>query len=64
MFLWCIYKNTQIHLITDTGISFGFSLVTPFIIIIFPAILRIISLRAKNKNRKLMYKLSSFIEMI
>ena len=59
-----VYKNTQIHLITDTGISFSLSLVTPFIINFLPAILRIISLRDKNKNRKLMYKLSSIFEMI
>ena len=59
-----VYINTQIHLITDTGISFCLSLVTPFIIILFPCIFRIISLRDKNKNRKLMYKLSSIIELI
>ena len=59
-----VYKNTQIHLITDTGMSFIFSLVTPFIINLFPSIFRIISLRDKNKNRKLMYKLSSIFEML
>ena len=59
-----VYKNTQIHLITDSGISFSLSLVTPFIINLFPAILRIISLKAKNKNRKLLYKLSSIFEML
>ena len=59
-----VYKNTQIHLITDTGISFGFSLITPFIINLFPGMLRIPSLRAKNKNRKLMYKLSTYFDLI
>ena len=59
-----VYKNTQIHLITDTGISFSFSLVTPFIINLFPGMLRIPSLRAKNKNRKLMYKLSTYFDLI
>ena len=59
-----VYKNTQIHLIADTGMSFIFSLVTPFIINLFPSIFRIISLRDKNKNRKLMYKLSSIFEML
>ena len=58
-----VYKNTQIHLITDTGISFGLSLVTPFAICLIPGILRILSLKANNKKRKIMYKLSSYIEM-
>ena len=59
-----VYKNTQIHLITDTGISFSLSLVTPFIFNLFPAIFRIISLKSKNKIRKLLFKLSSFFEML
>ena len=59
-----VYKNTQIHLITDSGVSFGLSLVTPFIISLFPAIFRFASLRAKDNNRKLMYNLSKYIEMI
>ena len=44
--------------------SFGLSLVTPFIINLFPGMLRIASLRAKNKNRKLMYKLSTYFDLI
>ena len=59
-----VYKNTQIHLITDTSISFGLSLVTPFIFGVFPAIFRIASLRAKARNRNLMYKFSSLFEII
>ena len=59
-----VYKNTQIHLITDTSISFGLSLVTPFIFNIFPAIFRIASLRAKDKNKNLLYKFSSLFEII
>ena len=59
-----VYKNTQIHLITDSGMSFGLSLVTPFIISLFPAFFRIPSLRAKNQNLKYMYKLSNILEII
>ena len=58
-----VYKNTQIHLITDSGISFGVSLIIPFIIDLFPGIFRIPSLRAKNKNRNIMYKLSTILEI-
>ena len=59
-----VYKNTQIHLITDTGISFGLSLITPFIICLLPAILRIISLKKNNKKRKIMYKIATLLEII
>ena len=59
-----VYKNTQIHLITDTGISFCLSLITPFIICLLPAILRIISLKKNNKKRKIMYKIATLLEII
>ena len=59
-----IYKNTQIHLVTDTSISFGLSMLTPFVIELLPSIFRISSLKAKNKNRKYMYKFSTIIETI
>ena len=58
-----VYKNTQIHLITDSGISFCLSLITPFIICLLPAILRIISLKNNNKKRKIMYKIATLLEM-
>ncbi len=44
-----IYKNTQIHLFKDSLVSLGTSLVTPFIIYLFPAILRIYGLKHKYK---------------
>ena len=59
-----VYTNTQIHLITDSGISFGLGLASPFIINLIPGILRIPSLRDKNKNRRLLYKLSSYLEIL
>ena len=59
-----IYGNTQIHLIKDTIISFGLSLLYPFGFCLFPCIFRIPSLSAKNKNRKYFYKTSLLIQKV
>ena len=68
-FLWyylssfsAVYKNTQIFLIKNSLISFGISLIYPFIINLFPCILRKISL--KNNNRKCLYKFSRVLHFI
>ena len=45
-----VYKNTEIHLIEDTLISFIISLLYPFITNLIPGIFRIYSLRLKNKE--------------
>ena len=57
-----VYKNTQIHLIKDTLISFGFSLIYPLILNLLPGILRIPSL--KNKNRKCLYNISKIVQIM
>ena len=59
-----IYINTQKHLITDTLISFGLSLLYPFGIYLIPGIFRIPSLSNKNKERKCLYKISKIFQMI
>ena len=59
-----VYKNTQIILLQDTGISFGMSLVYPFILSFLPGIFRIPALRAQNKNLKCLYKFSSLINWL
>ena len=59
-----IYKNTQIHLIKDTLISFGLSLLYPVDLCLLPGILRIPSLRAFKQNEECTYKLSQFIQNI
>jgi hypothetical protein len=59
-----IYRNTQIHLIKDTLTSYSLSLIYPFIIYIFPGILRIPSLKAKNKDKGCLYKISNYIQLI
>ena len=59
-----IYVNTQIHLITDTSISFALTLLYPFGIYLLPGILRIYSLRSKKMDKKYSYKISILLQMI
>ena len=59
-----IYKNTQIYLIENTFISFGFSLVYPFIINIFPTIIRMCSIHSTDKNQEYFYKFSKIIQIL
>ena len=59
-----VYRNTQIHLIKDTLISFGMSLIYPFFIYLIPGFLRIISLSNPKNKRKYLYQLSSLTQMI
>ena len=57
-----IYRNTQIHLIKDTIISFGLTLLYPFGLICIPGIFRILSL--KGNNRECIYNLSKALQFI
>ena len=59
-----VYKNTQIHLITDTLISFGLTLIYPFGVNLLPGIFRIPSLNPNEKDRELLYKFSKIIQLI
>ena len=59
-----IYKNTQIYLIENIFISFGFSLFYPFIINIFPTMIRMCSIHSSNKNQAYCYKISQIIQLI
>ena len=59
-----IYINTQIHLIKDSLISFGLSLIYPFGLCLIPGIFRIPSLRAKKKDKIKLYNFSQFLEGI
>ena len=58
----CIFTNTQIPLIKDTLISYGLSMLYPFLLNIFPGLLRIPSL--KKNNRKILYNISRIIALI
>ena len=57
-----IYYNSQIHLIKDTLISFGLSLLYPFGLNVLPGLFRISSLA--NKNRECMFKVGQIIQFI
>ena len=59
-----VYRNTQVHLITDTIISFGLSLLYPLGLNLLPGLLRIPALRAKNKDKECLYKISKLVQLI
>ena len=59
-----IYVNTQLHLIKDTLISFGLSLLYPFGINLIPGIFRIPSLSNHKNKRSYLYNLSKIVQMI
>ena len=57
-----VYQNTQYYLIKDTLMSYGLSLIYPFILNLIPGLLRIPSL--KNNNREALYKISLIVQLI
>ena len=59
-----IYINTQIHLIKDSLVGFGLSLVYPFFVCLIPGIFRIPSLKGKEGNKECLYKLSKIIQIL
>ena len=59
-----IYQNTQVYLIKNTFISFAFSLFYPFIINIFPTMIRKCSLNSEQKDQEYFYKVSQLIQLI
>ena len=58
-----VYINTQITLISDTFISYGLSMIYPFGLNLIPGIFRIPALRAKNKDKKCLYKISNILSL-
>ena len=57
-----VYKNTQIIFFKDFLTSFILGLIYPFILYLFPSVLRIISLRScKKRDLDFVYKLSDII---
>ena len=59
-----IYRNTQIHLIYDTLISFGLSLIYPLGIYLLPGLFRIPALKDPKKNRSYLYKISRMLQLL
>ena len=58
-----VYKNTQMHLLKDVLSSFAISFITPFFTCLLPGLLRIPSLQSKS-NRKILYKISNFLQKL
>ena len=57
-----MYTNTQVFVLENALIAFGISLIYPFIFNIIPCILRISSLRGKEKNHNIMYSISKICQ--
>ena len=57
-----IYKNTQMHLLKDTLISCGLSLLIPFGIYLFPGFFRIPALSNRKYKRECLYNFSKFLQ--
>ena len=57
-----IYSNTQVHLLKDTLMSFGLSLVLPFVIYLLPGFFRIPSLSDRKNNREYLYNFSKILQ--
>ena len=59
-----IYKNTQYHLLKDTLISLGISLIYQFVIYLLPGFFRIPFLSNPKKRRKCMYSFSKLLQSL
>ena len=59
-----VYENTQTILLKDTLVSFALSMVYPFGLNLLPGFFRIPALRAPNKNKKCLYKISTYVAII
>ena len=59
-----IYKNTQVHLLKDTLISFGLSMLYPFGIYLLPGLFRIPALSNEKYGRKYMYNFSKALQIL
>ena len=58
-----IYRNTQFHLLKDTLVSFGLSLLEPFVIYLIPGIFRIPALSEPKKKKQCLYKFSTILQI-
>ena len=57
-----VYRNTQLYLIKDTLISFGTSLITPFVYYFLPGIFRLFAL--KNNNRRILFQIYRIFQFL
>ena len=58
-----IYRNTQFHLLKDTLVSFGLSLLYPFGIYLIPGFFRIPALSNPKKKKEYLYKISKILQI-
>ena len=58
-----IYRNTQLHLLKDTLISFTLSFIYPIFIYLLPGLFRIPSLLSEKKDKKCFYKFSKILQI-
>jgi hypothetical protein len=59
-----VYINTQYHLLKDTLVSFGLSLLYPLGICLLPGIFRIPALSDPKKKREYLYKFSKILQLL
>ena len=57
-----VYKNTQYHLIKDTLISIGLSLIYPFVIYLLPGFFRIPALSNRKNKKSCLFKFSQLFQ--
>jgi len=58
-----IYRNTKLNLLKDTLMSFGLSLIIPFIFYLFPGIFRFPALSNIKNKRRCLYNFSRFLQI-
>ena len=59
-----VYKNTQIHLIKDSVISFALYLLYPFFLCLIPGIFRIPALKPGKNSKECLYKFSKITQLV
>ena len=59
-----VYKNTQIHLIKDTLISFAVSMSYPFLINLIPGIFRFFALKSEKHDKNCLFITSQLIALL
>ena len=59
-----VYKNTQIHLIKDTVISFVLGLLYPIFLCLIPGIFRIPALTSGKNSKECLYMFSKIMQLI
>ena len=63
--MFCVvFRNTQIHLLKDALLSFGLSLIFPFLINLIHGFLRIHSLSDNKNKREYLYNFSKLFQSI